>query len=403
MKKDIVLSILGIILILAFLAVLPMTRDAFEKTWNQFAATLFVQSVTVEDLKIKSKDALQFDDTSINILIVPGHEKETGGTAFGDLREYDVNIELSKYLHEYLEESELYDSFLAQDENGWHPVLAEYFQEEREDILEFKNEKQAIMGTAVQLGLIDNYRGVGHNFAPTETTIYLYGINKWASENEIDIIIHVHFNDYAERQYGTRGEHMGLAVYVPEDQFSNAIASKEVGEHIFNTLNTRFPRSTLPIESAGVVEDQELIAIGANNSLDPASVLIEYSYIYEPHVTDDEIRPISLKEMAYLTYHGLQSFFDTSIDEVEPETTYTFTSDMEYGARTDLDTYHLQKVLLKEEMYPPTGRTMHDCPITGNFFSCTETAVKQFQSRHGINTTGYVGPETRKTLNTLVH
>lgn len=399
MNDDWIFLSLGVFLFLAVLFASPLTQLVHSFS-DQGAAVLLVPSITTEDLHMKSRDAITFGDEKIKVLIVPGHEKSGGGTQFGDFREYDANIELGEYLYDYLRSHRLYDPFLAQDEDGWHPILKKYFDDEREEILTFREEQRQQMHNAVELGLIDIHHGVEHVSAPSDTALHLYGINKWASEEGYDIVLHIHFNDYAGRRHGQVGEHVGVAVYVPESQYSNAIASQDVAKHVFTSLQSMFPASTLPLESVGVVEDQELIAIGANNSLDPASLLIEYSYIYEPHVIHPEIRSYAFDRMAYLTFRGLQKFFGVPAGELFT-TNYIFKDNLSSGEKGSLEVFLLQERLLKEGSYPPLGKTIYDCPLSGNYFECTEEAVSMFQEKYGLDPVGEVGPETREILNRI--
>ena len=50
------------------------------------------------------------------------------------------------------------------------------------------------------------------NIAPDEMGVRLYGINKWANENDIDIVIHVHFNDYPGRPRTGSGKYSGFSI-----------------------------------------------------------------------------------------------------------------------------------------------------------------------------------------------
>lgn len=67
-----------------------------------------------------------------------------------------------------------------------------------------------------------------------------------------------------------------------------------------------------------------------------------------------------------------------------------FGSNMGYGAHTD-SVRLLQKFLQSRDLY--------EGPITGNFLDATEDAVKQFQAKEGIETTGYFGPQSRAAAN----
>jgi stage II sporulation protein D len=71
---------------------------------------------------------------------------------------------------------------------------------------------------------------------------------------------------------------------------------------------------------------------------------------------------------------------------------YVFTSDLEYGMRSEA-VRQLQLRLRAERVYPAGA------PVTGFFGPITHQAVRRYQARHFIRTTGYVGPVTRGSLN----
>ena len=66
----------------------------------------------------------------------------------------------------------------------------------------------------------------------------------------------------------------------------------------------------MPKEDTGVIEDQELIALGSNNSLDGVGMLVEYGYIYEPGIVDISIRNKILDDLAFQTYLGVMDFLE---------------------------------------------------------------------------------------------
>jgi hypothetical protein len=71
-----------------------------------------------------------------------------------------------------------------------------------------------------------------------------------------------------------------------------------------------------------------------------------------------------------------------------------FDHDLYYGTENDEQVTNLQKFLTSEGLY--SG------PITGNYYSLTQEAVKGFQQREGIYpTSGYFGPKTRARLNEI--
>lgn len=369
------------------------------------AGVFFVDSMTEMQLREKYYRATTSQlSERVKILIVPGHDRDASGTEFKNVKESDVNIELAEYLANFLKEDMSFDVMLARDRNGYHPSLAVYFKQAREDIKNFRKKHKDIMDEMVSKGLIDVRRKVEHNFAPSETVIKLYGINKWSNENDIDIVIHIHFNDYPDRWRGSAGKYSGHSIYVPERQFSNAKVSMALAKPIFDALLTRSAQSNIPVESDGIIEDQELIAVGSYNSLDAAALLIEYGYIYESQFFKESVSPLSLKEMAFQTHRGIQNFFGNGVSKEDALAVlfpHIWETNLGKGNTNNKDTFLLQMALLNENVYPPKGFTKNNCPLSGSYFSCTKRAVLAFQKKYGIEQTGFVGPLTRKQLNIL--
>ena len=154
---------------------------------------------------------------------------------------------------------------------------------------------------------------VFHNTAPTDVALRLYGITKWANDNIVDVVIHIHFNDYADHRNGVSGTHYGFAIYVPVQQFKNSTTTKAVANAVFKRLDKHYYVSNLPGESTGIVDEPDLIAIGSNDTADAASMLIEYGYIYEPEFSTPAKRTATFKKMANDTYLGLLDFFTSDI------------------------------------------------------------------------------------------
>ena len=73
---------------------------------------------------------------------------------------------------------------------------------------------------------------------------------------------------------------------------------------------------------------------------------------------------------------------------------YIFTKSLQLKME-DPEVFNLQKVLAQDPEIYPEGK------ITGVFDKATEAAVKRFQKKYGIRTTGQVGPQTRAKLNEL--
>jgi len=73
---------------------------------------------------------------------------------------------------------------------------------------------------------------------------------------------------------------------------------------------------------------------------------------------------------------------------------YTFTKTLKKGMRGE-EVFYLQKVLHWDPQIYPEGEQ------TSYFGELTEAAVKRFQKKYGIRTTGQVGPQTRAKLNEI--
>jgi len=72
---------------------------------------------------------------------------------------------------------------------------------------------------------------------------------------------------------------------------------------------------------------------------------------------------------------------------------YTWSRNLQVGSPYAEDVRALQTALVREGVY--SGE------VSGGFYNQTFIAVKAFQQKHGIEPTGFVGPETRGKLNTL--
>lgn len=367
--------------------------------------SFFPSGTTTSELRGNYEKNDTDDLPTVNVLIVPGHDQESWGAKEGSLKEVDLNIELAKYLYDFLSNEDRFSVTLTQDEDGYTNTFSSYFNENRTEIIEFMQEKRAVMKDAVSDGLVDSHNGVIHNRAASETSVKLYGMNKWANENDMDIVIHIHFNDDYNSYRGISKDNNGFAIYIPENQYSNSIVSGEVARYVFNRLKKMFPVSSLRQEKIGIVEDQGLIAIGSNNTLDSAGMLVEYGYIYENQFLDDDLRPIVLKELAFQTYKGLIDFFKIPNSTVADADTsllpYLWEKDIKYKMKGSEDVLRMQSALVKDGVYPPEGTTLNDCPANGSFYGCTKSGILEFQKKYKIPETGYVDLMTKEKLNEL--
>ncbi len=382
-------------------------ENIFAQMGNNLAAALLHNPVTVRDLHTKYDNSTTQSpsEKKVRVLIMPGHEPDFGGTSFGNLYERDMNVELSKDLAEFLKNNGHYDVMMARDEKDWNPILLEYFKTHWNDIIAFfKDNKQETLHFIETGKTTRPVAIVTHNKARPDVALRLYGINKWENENAVDIVIHVHFNDYPRRRGAQPGEYSGFSMYVPEKQYANSPTTKAVAETIFKRLSKYNAVSNLPAEDVGIIEEPDLIAIGAYNTTNSASMLIEYGYIYEPQFTNSTVRSDTLKDLAFQTYLGLQDFFgsgnDVSLTYDTLMLPHSWKSELSSAKGASDDVLALQTALILEGLYPGNGKTKNDCPRSGIIGPCTLGALDAFQKKYGIKgEDNIVGEKTQGLLN----
>ena len=411
MKNNIVFCI-GLVLFfvaLSFFILHPQgVHNVFETLGNfskNIAAVFFRESITATQLREKYSLANR-ENTKLRILVVPGHEPNYGGAEYKNLKERDLNVELAGYLEGFLKENYRYDVVLSRDGNNWNPKLAQYFDENSGRIEAFKNENQDNMLYLINNGsLVKIDNNIKHNSAPQEVALRLFGINMWANENNISIIVHIHFNDYPRKNVSIPGQYSGFSIYVPEKQYSNSTTTRIIAGTVYKRLAKYSPVSNMPKEDIGVVEEQDLIAIGSYNTLDAPSLLIEYDYIYESQFADPKTRGPVLKDLAFQTYLGIQDFFGNQNSVYKYDTLvlpHLWDSSLTEETAEKGDILALQTALIIDGAYPPKGRSKNDCPRTGNFGDCTLEALEIFQNKYKISgEEDVVGKKTREILNGL--
>ncbi len=368
------------------------------------SAVFFADNVEVTDLRSRFSKAGK-NKQKINILIAPGHEPNYGGAEYKNLKEREMALAIAKKLKEYLSNDSHYAVTLTRDENGWNKELADYFATKMDEVNKWRTSQKMAMEKLVADGKLQKMAESYHNDAPSAVALRLYAINKWAGEKKFDIAIHIHINDDPVRRANSAGKFSGFSIYVPEKQYSNADAAQTLANFVFRRLSLYGTVSNLPQESNGVVENQDLIAVGNYNTADSANMLIEYGYIYEPQFEKKETRDAALSEYAYQTALGIQNFFgSTASSSALYDTTLlpmTWEKNLEEGSQSK-DVLSLQMALMREGLYPIEDKSRNDCPITGRFGPCTGKALKSFQDAHDIKGgNGILGPKTREVLNSL--
>jgi N-acetylmuramoyl-L-alanine amidase len=292
MKKAYILISIGLLLI-CIAASLPFMA---------VAATYGKSSITADEIRD------HYEDGKLKVLIVPGHEPDYGGTQYHDIKERQIVVMIAEELEKLIKEDEDIKIYRTRDNKSWKSTFAKYFAKEWNDIGKFIEDNKYKTGILAEKGKLERIGSSSHNDAAQDVALRLYGVNKWSNENDIDIALHLHINDAPRPNTADIGPYIGFSVYVPEKQYSNAKASKELAEALKVNIKKFMKVSNLPAESKGVVEDQDLIAVGAYNTSDAASVLIEYGYIYESQFSTEKKQRDFAKKAAKQTYLGLRDF-----------------------------------------------------------------------------------------------
>lgn len=411
MRHYIALSIIVSLFVVPWLAVtFPDQADyvlmAMRDFGSQLAAVITHNPRTISGLQNKYATDAAKGDVRVRILIMPGHEPDYGGAEFGSMKERDMTVDLAEQLATFLSANSRYEVIVARDKSAWSPTFQSYFKNHWDDIIgwqkEYKQESLRRIAISAPLPAPKVY----HNTAPNDIAYRLYGITKWSNENNVDIAIHIHFNDYPGHSWKTPGKYSGFAIYTPEQQYANSVTTRAVSEAIFRRLQKYNPISDFPGESDGIISERELIAVGANDTADAASMLVEYGYIYEPQFTNPDTYKMTIKDLAFQTYLGLEDFFNpngsTQLASVYDTLVLPHTWNTPLSENTGLtnDVYALQTALLNDGLYPPSSKSKNDCPRTGKFGPCTRTAIQSFQKKYGIDEKG-VGEKTLGELNRL--
>jgi len=258
----------------------------------------------------------------IKILVVPGHDNEYPGAIVNvtqkatTFREADLNLKIAEYLKNFLEQENAFEVYTTrnadfiktdtennQDKNGYTDYFQKYLDENISEVLDFKQSYKEETAKKFKNSLSSSSKKIEHNPAPGEMSYRLYAVNKFIEDNQIDLVIHIHLNDYPGRT-GEMGEYKGFSIYVPDNTLRNGKESQVLAKYISKTLDDNFRYSNNPVEKKKIILGNELIANGANNTIGAASVLIEYGYIYEQKFQDEE----TLKVAAEQTYLGIKNY-----------------------------------------------------------------------------------------------
>lgn len=250
----------------------------------------------------------------IKVLIVPGHDNDFPGAKYRQLREADMTLEIANKLVEYLGGDPQIVTVVARNSNDYIAPLREYFDTQITNVNNFIKSYSAAMKKEIASGKIVVPKQVPHGNASKVPLYRLYAINKWATEREFDLILHIHLNDEGSRSINAAGKFSGYSVYVPDSNLPGASVSRGFGIAITKRLKRDFKPSNQPYEQArvtedGVIPDIKLIALGANKTTPIPRALIEYAYIYEPLVAPKKFT-LTSDVMAAATAYGIKDFLE---------------------------------------------------------------------------------------------
>jgi hypothetical protein len=196
---------------------------------------------------------------------------------------------------------------LARDEKGWNTDLENYVKTNETRIMDWVYEMKNKMLANVNEGKIEIIDpDMKHNEATSNAVLFLYGTNKWIEKNNIDLVLHVHFNN--NPKYKGKPNYRGFCMYIPEQQYSNSSSSKIFADYLYKEMIKIQKESDMPQEKDIIIEDQELIAIGNYNTLKIPSVVMEYAYIYEPIMASSGTRNIFIEKATISTVKAINEY-----------------------------------------------------------------------------------------------
>jgi len=271
------------------------------------AFIVFSHSVKIKNLST----ILPFTEQNkkIKLLIVPGHEPNAGGASYGKINERDLNLQLSEILKNDLSKNTNIEVTLARDENGWNSDLKNYIETSSTTIMSWVADMKNKMLAKVNTGKIELINpNMKHNNATDEAVLYLYGTNKWIDENNIDLVLHVHFNN--NPKYKGKPNYSGYCIYVPDSQYGNASSSRIFANYLNDEISKIEKKSNMPQEKETIIPDQQLIAIGNYDTLKIPSAVVEYAYIYEPMMTSSSTRNNFINKAASSTAAAIEKYIE---------------------------------------------------------------------------------------------
>ena len=245
----------------------------------------------------------------LRILIEPGHEPNFGGTAFRKLIERDLTVALGAELQQLLAEDPHFQVMMTRDTRDWNPIFSDYFRKNWNAIIAWKNSARKNFNNLIAKGKIRKpVSKVSHNKAPSKVATRLYGMNRWANENNFDVTLNIHFDDENGHRRNVPGRFSGFTIYQHSPQYNNSERSRKLARALLAKLEEVSQPSNLAGHKGGIIDEPMLIAIGENNTSNATSLVIEYGFIYEKKFTDPKLRSKTLEDLARATYQALEDY-----------------------------------------------------------------------------------------------
>lgn len=267
---------------------------------------LLVEQIGSATTSSSTEIALDEIQAQPKILLVAGHTATTKGAVYDQTTEYELNYDLLRKLEREVR-SRGFDVVITHKGDDYSPQFLEYFDQNEEQILDYRQNKKDAYDAQYPQGVVTN--DTDHNHASPIGVIQLYGVNLWATENNVDAVVHLHYNDYPGRPAGQRGVHSGFSIFAPLKTNDHFVESFKLAKSIEKNMLQSSKRSTVKNESAGVLES-ELIAVGQANSVTMPAVLIEGGFVYESKFTNPTQREIMLTKQARDIAEGIKQYFE---------------------------------------------------------------------------------------------
>ena len=263
--------------------------------------------------KSKSVPKVQSQDKKIKILIVAGHEPNAGGAdEFKSIKERDLNLRLAESLRDNLSRNTNLDIIMARDENGWNKDLKNYVMTSSTTIMSWVKDMKDKMMARVNTGEIKLINpDMKHNDATTSAVLFLYATNKWADENDVDLVINIHFN--SNPKINGKPNYSGYCIYIPDNQYNNASSSRIFANYLNEEIAKIENPSTMPEEKKTIIEDQALIAIGNYDTLKIPTAVTEYAYMYETKMLSTSTRNSFIEKAASSTATAIKNYINSEM------------------------------------------------------------------------------------------